>query len=141
RVAMRPADLAADPGWRPELGAAHDIRTRYWTTMPRSVLAERFVAFAGATDNPPGSVASDAALPSCAADDEVTACADCDPAAAERKLAAMRAYRTQIAPGDWLHILGERLGAASMGAEHYRLVKGPKGSGTGPHGWETDLFA
>jgi N-acetyl-1-D-myo-inositol-2-amino-2-deoxy-alpha-D-glucopyranoside deacetylase len=28
-----------------------------------------------------------------------------------------------------------------MGVEHYRLVKGEKGPGTGPYGWEDDLFA
>ena len=28
-----------------------------------------------------------------------------------------------------------------MGVEHYTLAKGEKGPGTGPYGWEDDLFA
>ncbi|GAB3992167.1 hypothetical protein GCM10029992_66800 [Glycomyces albus] len=63
-----------------------------------------------------------------------------DRAAAERKMAAMRAYRTQIAPGDWLTVLGEKLGAEALGAEHYRLVRGERGTGSGPRGWESDLL-
>ncbi len=141
RVAMRAAELAADPAWRPELGEAHEVRKLYWTTIPRSVLAEHFDAFTGATDNPFEGVASVDELPFGVGDDEVDACVGGDRAAAERKMAAMRAYPTQIAEGDWLTVLGERLGAESMGAEHYRLVKGVKGPGTGPHGWEDDLLA
>lgn len=141
RVAMRAAELAADLTWRPELGEAHDIRKLYWTTLPRSVLAEHFEAFADATDNPFEGVASVDELPFGVGDDEVDACIGGDRDAAERKMAAMRAYRTQVAEGDWLHVLGERLGAESAGAEHYRLVKGTKGPATGPHGWESDLLA
>ncbi|WP_035700906.1 N-acetyl-1-D-myo-inositol-2-amino-2-deoxy-alpha-D-glucopyranoside deacetylase, partial [Glycomyces tenuis] len=141
RVAMRAAELAADPAWRPELGEAHEARKLYWTTVPRSVLVEHFEAFAGSTDNPFEGAASVEELPFGAADDEVDACISGDLAAAERKMAAMRAYPTQIAEGDWLTVLGERLGAEAAGAEHYRLVKGPRGPGTGPNGWEDDLLA
>jgi N-acetyl-1-D-myo-inositol-2-amino-2-deoxy-alpha-D-glucopyranoside deacetylase len=29
----------------------------------------------------------------------------------------------------------------SFGHEHYYLAEGPRGPGTGPYDWETDLFA
>ncbi|WP_100449029.1 N-acetyl-1-D-myo-inositol-2-amino-2-deoxy-alpha-D-glucopyranoside deacetylase [Glycomyces xiaoerkulensis] len=141
RVAMRGAELAADGTWRPDLGAAHDIRKIYWTTVPGSVLAEHFEEFKHATDNPFEGVASVEELPFGVPDEEVDACVAGDREAAERKLAAMRAHRTQIAAGDWLSVLGERLGAEAFGAEHYRLVKGERGPGSGPHRWETDLLA
>ncbi|GAB3649492.1 PIG-L family deacetylase [Glycomyces tarimensis] len=140
RVAMRGAELAADPAWRAESGAAHSIRKIYWTTMSKGFLAAQFELFAGAGDNPFADAASVDELPFGTPDDEIDACVS-DPAAAEKKRAAMRAYRTQVAPGDWLDVLGEQLAAEHAGAEHYRLVKGDKGTGSGPHGWETDLLA
>ncbi|MCH7231327.1 N-acetyl-1-D-myo-inositol-2-amino-2-deoxy-alpha-D-glucopyranoside deacetylase [Glycomyces sp. L485] len=140
RVAMRGAELAAEPAWRPELGEAHDVRKIYWTTMSKSLLAAQFDAFTGASDNPFEGAGSVDDLPFGTPDDEVDACVS-DPSAAERKAAAMRAYRTQVAAGDWLDVLGEQLAAEHAGAEHYVLVKGEKGPGSGPHGWEADLLA
>ncbi|THV43102.1 N-acetyl-1-D-myo-inositol-2-amino-2-deoxy-alpha-D-glucopyranoside deacetylase [Glycomyces buryatensis] len=141
RVAMSGAELAADPAWRPELGAAHEIRKIYWTTLPRSVLADQFDAFAGATDNPFEGVESVEDLPFGAPDEEVDALIAGGPDAAERKRAAMRAYPTQVAPGDWLDVLGEQLGPQSLAEEHYRLVKGERGTADGPNGWESDLLS
>jgi N-acetyl-1-D-myo-inositol-2-amino-2-deoxy-alpha-D-glucopyranoside deacetylase len=138
RVAMRAADLAADPAWRPDLGAAHEIRKIYWTTMPRSIIEAQFAAFKGATDNPFADAASADDLPFGVPDDQIHACVIGD---TSRKREAMAAYATQIAPGDWLDVLGDKLGDAALGAEHYRLVKGEPGPGAGEHGWETDLLA
>jgi N-acetyl-1-D-myo-inositol-2-amino-2-deoxy-alpha-D-glucopyranoside deacetylase len=138
RVAMRAADLAADPAWRPDLGPAHEIRKIYWTTMPRSIIEAQFDAFKGASDNPFADVASVDDLPFGVPDDEIDACIVGD---AERKRAAMAAYPTQIAPGDWLDVLGDKLGDEAIAAEHYRLVKGRRGHGAGAHAWEADLLA
>ncbi|WP_199044125.1 N-acetyl-1-D-myo-inositol-2-amino-2-deoxy-alpha-D-glucopyranoside deacetylase [Glycomyces salinus] len=141
RVAMRAVDLAGRADWRPELGTPHECRKVYWTTMPKSALEEHFDTFKSATDNPFEGVESPDELPFGVPDDEVDACVSGDRAAAERKMAAMRAYPTQIAPGDWLTVLGEKLGAEAVGAEHYRLVRGEPGTGSGPRGWEPDLLA
>jgi N-acetyl-1-D-myo-inositol-2-amino-2-deoxy-alpha-D-glucopyranoside deacetylase len=138
RVAMRAADLAADPAWRPDLGKTHEIRKIYWTTMPRSIIEAQFDAFTGATDNPFAGAASVDDLPFGVPDDQIDACVIGDTA---KKRAAMAAYATQIAPGDWLDVLGDKLGDQALGAEHYRLVKGEKGPGQGEHGWEADLLA
>ncbi|WP_205327752.1 N-acetyl-1-D-myo-inositol-2-amino-2-deoxy-alpha-D-glucopyranoside deacetylase [Glycomyces sp. YM15] len=138
RVAMRAADLAADPTWRPDLGPAHDIRKIYWTTMPRSIIEAQFDAFTGATDNPFAGAESVDDLPFGVPDDEIDACVIGDTSS---KREAMAAYATQIAPGDWLDVLGDKLGEDALGAEHYRLVKGERGPGGGEHGWESDLFA
>ncbi|SDL62499.1 N-acetyl-1-D-myo-inositol-2-amino-2-deoxy-alpha-D-glucopyranoside deacetylase [Glycomyces sambucus] len=145
RVAMRAADLAADPTWRPDLGPAHRIRKTYWTTIPRTVIEARFAAFAGASDNPFAGAASVDELPFGAPDDQIHARIAAGPAAAERKRAAMAAHATQIAPGDWLDLLGDKLGGGlgedAALAEYYILAAGEQGPGEGPHGWESDLLS
>ncbi|MFB9660966.1 N-acetyl-1-D-myo-inositol-2-amino-2-deoxy-alpha-D-glucopyranoside deacetylase [Glycomyces mayteni] len=141
RVAMRAADLAADPAWRPDLGEAHEVRKIYWTTVPRAVVEAQFAAFAGASDNPFADAASVDDLPFGSRDDEIHACVTAGPTAAEQKREAMAAYATQIAPGDWLDVLGDKLGDGAVAAEHYILVKGEQGPGEGPNGWESDLLA
>ncbi|WP_030155375.1 N-acetyl-1-D-myo-inositol-2-amino-2-deoxy-alpha-D-glucopyranoside deacetylase [Glycomyces sp. NRRL B-16210] len=140
RVAMRAAELAADPRWRPDLGEAHEIRKIYWTTMPRSLIEAQFEAFTDAPDNPFAGAASVDDLPFGVPDEDIDARVSADADAAARKRAALAAYATQIAPGDWLDMLGDKLGEDAL-AEHYRLVKGERGPGDGPHGWETDLLA
>lgn len=145
RVAMRAADLAADPAWRPDLGAAHEIRKIYWTTMPRSLIEAQFEAFANATDNPFADVASVEDLPFGVPDAEIDVRIIGDAEATAKKREAMAAYATQIAPGDWLDVLGDKLGDEALSAEHYRLVKGGEtagrnGTGSGAEGWSDDLF-
>jgi N-acetyl-1-D-myo-inositol-2-amino-2-deoxy-alpha-D-glucopyranoside deacetylase len=141
RVAMRAADLAADPEWRPDLGAAHEIRKIYWTTMPRSIIEAQFDAFTGSTDNPFAGAESVDDLPFGVPDSLVDARIVGDAEATARKREAMAAYATQIAPGDWLDLLGDKLGADALSAEYYRLVKGERGAGTDEHAWESDLLA
>ncbi|MQM26910.1 N-acetyl-1-D-myo-inositol-2-amino-2-deoxy-alpha-D-glucopyranoside deacetylase [Glycomyces albidus] len=141
RVAMRAADLAADASYRPDLGEAHEIRKVYWTTVPRAVIEAQFAAFAGASDNPFAGAASVDDLPFGSADDEIHACITAGPTAAQQKREAMAAYATQIAPGDWLDLLGDKLGDGAVAAEYYILVKGRRGPGEGPNEWESDLLA
>ncbi|RRR97529.1 N-acetyl-1-D-myo-inositol-2-amino-2-deoxy-alpha-D-glucopyranoside deacetylase [Glycomyces terrestris] len=141
RVAMRAADLAADPAWRPDLGEAHEVRKIYWTTVPRSVVEAQFAAFAGASDNPFADAASVDDLPFGSADDEIHACITAGPHAAEQKREAMAAHATQIAPGDWLDVLGDKLGDGAIAAEYYILARGERGPGEGPNAWESDLLA
>jgi N-acetyl-1-D-myo-inositol-2-amino-2-deoxy-alpha-D-glucopyranoside deacetylase len=53
RVAMRAADLAADPGVRPELGEPWTIAKIYWNRVPRSVAEERFAHLKDVLDELP----------------------------------------------------------------------------------------
>jgi N-acetyl-1-D-myo-inositol-2-amino-2-deoxy-alpha-D-glucopyranoside deacetylase len=58
----------------------------------------------------------------------------------DAKMAAMRAHKTQIAVDGPFFALADRVGKAAWGIEHFQLVRGERGPGQGPYGWETDLF-
>ena len=53
----------------------------------------------------------------------------------------MRAHATQIPANSWLYAIAGNFGAEFMGVEYFTLAVGEKGPGTGPYGWEDDLFA
>ncbi|HEY0559692.1 MAG TPA: N-acetyl-1-D-myo-inositol-2-amino-2-deoxy-alpha-D-glucopyranoside deacetylase, partial [Frankiaceae bacterium] len=59
----------------------------------------------------------------------------------DAKIAAMRAHRSQISVDGPFFALADGVGMRAFGIEHYRLVRGDRGQGEGPYGWETDLFA
>ena len=59
----------------------------------------------------------------------------------EMKMAAMRAHATQISVDGPFFALSNHIGHRAFGLEHYVLVHGERGPGTGEHGWEADLFA
>src|SRR4051812_24957759 len=46
RVAMRAVEAAADPAFRPDLGAPWQVAKVYWTAMPRSVVQQGIDALA-----------------------------------------------------------------------------------------------
>ena len=141
RVAMRAAELAEAPTYKPELGDTHSIRKIYWTTMPNSELEATFGEFINADDNPFEGITSVADLPFGIPDEEVSAEVVADETAAPKKLAAMSAHASQISPEDWLFTIAAREGNESILREHYVLARGKPGPGDGPHNWETDLFA
>jgi N-acetyl-1-D-myo-inositol-2-amino-2-deoxy-alpha-D-glucopyranoside deacetylase len=132
RVAMRAAELAVADGVAPA--------KIYWTAVPRSVLAAGIEQFAGADDNPFTEVTSVDELPFGTPDEEVAARIVAH-AHGEAKAAAMRAHATQIPAGSWLHSLAGSWADDFRGVEHYVLASGARGQGTGPYGWEDDLFA
>lgn len=140
RVTVAALPLAADPSYRPELGAAHRVAKFYWTAVLRSSLMEGFETFRDSQDNPFGDVKDPADLPFGSDDDEVTAVV-VSPGHGEQKLAALRAHATQVPPDNWVHVLAAALGPDSVTTEHYILAEGDRGPGEGPHGWEGDLFA
>ncbi|MDT0276796.1 N-acetyl-1-D-myo-inositol-2-amino-2-deoxy-alpha-D-glucopyranoside deacetylase [Blastococcus goldschmidtiae] len=141
RVAMRAADLAADPGFRADLGPAWTIAKVYWNAMPRSVLQQGIDAMAAAGDTTffEGATSADD-LPFGVPDEVVTTEVD-GGAFAAHKDAAMRAHPTQILVDGPFFALSNNLGLELAAVEHYRLVRGERGPGSGPHGWEDDLFA
>jgi N-acetyl-1-D-myo-inositol-2-amino-2-deoxy-alpha-D-glucopyranoside deacetylase len=132
RVAMRGAELAAAQGFGPD--------KIYWTAMPRSVMEAGMEAFAGSADNPFAELEQVDDLPFGTPDEQIAAKIDATDQH-DRKVAAMRAHATQIPDTSWLYSLAGNFGGEFMGVEYFTLAHGTKGPGSGPHGWESDLFA
>jgi N-acetyl-1-D-myo-inositol-2-amino-2-deoxy-alpha-D-glucopyranoside deacetylase len=130
RVAMRAAERAGADG--PE--------KIYWTAMPLSVLREGMAAFRELDDNPFADVERVEDLPFGHADEEIAARLD-GTDHYQQKVAAMRAHATQIPDNSWLYGIAGDFGGEFMGVEYFRLVKGERGPGGGPHDWESDLFS
>jgi N-acetyl-1-D-myo-inositol-2-amino-2-deoxy-alpha-D-glucopyranoside deacetylase len=130
RVAMRAVELAGDLA----------PRKVYWTAVPRSALAAGMEAFAASSDNPFAGVDNVDDLPFGDPDSEIAARVD-GQGFAEAKFAAIRAHATQIPSTSWLFTIAGNFDSGFMGVEYYRLAVGEKGPGSGPHGWEDDLFA
>ncbi|MBY8884141.1 N-acetyl-1-D-myo-inositol-2-amino-2-deoxy-alpha-D-glucopyranoside deacetylase [Streptomyces sp. PTM05] len=139
RVAMRAAALAADPGFRPDLGPAHAIDRVYWNCVPRSVVEEGFARLrAAGREIPFEGVASADDVPGVVDDADVAVAVD-GTAYAGRKAAAMRAHATQIAVDGPFFALSNDLGQPLFSVEHYRLAHGPAPEAHG--GRADDLFA
>ncbi|MCA1225285.1 PIG-L family deacetylase [Saccharopolyspora sp. 6M] len=127
RALMNALDPAADPEFAPELGAAWQVPKVYWTVLPDS-FAER-VREAGITEFKPNTMP----------DEEITAVLD-GAAHHEAKLAALRHYRSQVNI-DEDGFFAQVVRRPEFAVEHFLLVRGERGPGTGPHGAEQDLFA
>ena len=130
RVAMRAAELAG-----PDTPAKI-----YWTATPRSVLEAGMATFAGSSDNPFGDIEKVEDLPFGTPDEDIAARIDAHEFA-EHKQAALRAHASQIPATSWLFTIASNFGSEFMGVEHYTLAQGVRGPGSGPYGWEDDLFA
>ncbi|MFJ6198408.1 N-acetyl-1-D-myo-inositol-2-amino-2-deoxy-alpha-D-glucopyranoside deacetylase [Micromonospora sp. NPDC092111] len=132
RVAMRAYELADAEGIAPT--------KVYWTAMPRSVLEAGMNHFTESSDNPFDGIESIDDLPFGTPDPEIAARIDATEQHAAKE-AAMRAHGTQIPAGSWLYSIAGNFGAEFMGVEYFTLAVGEKGPGSGPYGWEDDLFA
>ncbi|MFE4956949.1 N-acetyl-1-D-myo-inositol-2-amino-2-deoxy-alpha-D-glucopyranoside deacetylase [Streptomyces sp. NPDC056653] len=146
RVAMRAADLAADPAYRtgPDAPQAspgtspHTIDKIYWNRVPRSVAEQAFARLrATAPDAFPGIAAIDD-VPGVVNDTQITTEID-GAAQAAAKTAAMRAHSTQIAVDGPFFALSNDLGQPVFSTEYYELVRGASGAPEGER--EHDLFA
>ncbi|MFK4223668.1 N-acetyl-1-D-myo-inositol-2-amino-2-deoxy-alpha-D-glucopyranoside deacetylase [Streptomyces sp. NPDC019890] len=137
RVAMRAAELAAEPGFRRDLGDAHAIAKIYWNRVPRSVAEEGFARLRAAGVDFPGIAAIDD-IPGVVDDSLITAEID-GTSYAERKAAAMRAHASQIAVDGPFFALSNDLGQPIFVTEYYQLVRGEPGTPLGER--EHDLFA
>ncbi|GGP88821.1 N-acetyl-1-D-myo-inositol-2-amino-2-deoxy-alpha-D-glucopyranoside deacetylase [Streptomyces roseolilacinus] len=138
RVAMRAADLAADPAYRPDLGAPHTLAKIYWNRVPRSVAEEGFAALRAATGPAFPGIADLADVPGVVDDELITTEID-GTAYGDRKTAAMCAHATQIAVRGRFFALSNDLGQPIFLHEYYQLVRGASGAPAGER--ETDLFA
>ncbi|MFF2196973.1 N-acetyl-1-D-myo-inositol-2-amino-2-deoxy-alpha-D-glucopyranoside deacetylase [Streptomyces sp. NPDC058157] len=143
RVAMRGAELAADPAYRPELGAPHAIAKVYWNRVPLSAVEEGFARLrerGGALPFP--GLATPADVPGVVPDGRITAeIADAagGRVLVEAKAAAMRAHATQIAVDGPFFALSNDLAQPLFAREYYELAVGESGAPAGER--ENDLFA
>ena len=118
----------------------------YATAVPKSVLAEAMALLAedsrggqlGGVDF--SRVESVEGLPFGTDDQNVTTQIDAADYL-DAKLAAMHAHATQIAVDSPFFALSDMVGRKALGTEYYTLLAGPGGSGDGPAGRETDLYA
>ncbi|MFJ6794571.1 N-acetyl-1-D-myo-inositol-2-amino-2-deoxy-alpha-D-glucopyranoside deacetylase [Streptomyces sp. NPDC091268] len=140
RVAMRAAELAAEPTYRRDLGAPHAIAKIYWNRVPRSVVEEGFARLraAGARVPFPGHAEPDD-VPGVVADERITAEIAADEALVAAKAAAMRAHATQIAVDGPFFALSNDLAQPLFTREYYELAAGEPGVPAGER--ERDLFA
>jgi N-acetyl-1-D-myo-inositol-2-amino-2-deoxy-alpha-D-glucopyranoside deacetylase len=139
RVTMRAVERAADPAVAG--GATWDVPKVYWVAIPESWLRDglRRLREAGDTTAFEG-MDPEGEIPMATPDDLVTTAIDATEHV-DAKLAAMRAYPTQIALDGPFFALSNNLGNAVWGVEHYRLVRGAAAGDRDANGRETDLFA
>lgn len=136
RVAMRAAELAADPSAD---GRAWQVSKIYWNTMPRSVLAAGMAAMKEAgTDFFGMETVED--VPFAKPDEFVTSAID-GTQFVDQKMAALAAHATQITMDGPFFALSNLLGTKVWGMEYYTLARGQKSEPYDPNGWESDLFA
>ncbi|MFB7863360.1 N-acetyl-1-D-myo-inositol-2-amino-2-deoxy-alpha-D-glucopyranoside deacetylase [Streptomyces sp. NPDC056069] len=138
RVAMRAAELAADPAYRPDLGPAHAIAKIYWNRVPRPVAEAGFARLrAEGSVFPADAVIGD--VPGVVDEDRITTEITASEAHAARKGAAMAAHATQVAVDGPFFALSNNLAQPIFTTEYYELVQGRSGAPAGER--ETDLFA
>ncbi|MER7043551.1 N-acetyl-1-D-myo-inositol-2-amino-2-deoxy-alpha-D-glucopyranoside deacetylase [Streptomyces jumonjinensis] len=139
RVAMRAAELAAEPAYRRDLGEPHAIAKIYWNRVPRTVVEEGFGRLRAEPPTAfPGGIASVNDVPGVVDDARITTEID-GSAYAERKAAAMRAHATQVAVNGTRFALSNHLVQPIFSTEYYQLVHGEPGAPEGER--ERDLFA
>jgi N-acetyl-1-D-myo-inositol-2-amino-2-deoxy-alpha-D-glucopyranoside deacetylase len=135
RVALCAADRAA------QLGAASwEVQKVYYSAVSRSLLQQRIDALLAAGKPTPFGATRAADLPFGNDDDEITTVITA-PQFGPAKIAALRAYETQIADGAPFFAAADQFGPGALGTEHYRLVRGTLGGERDGAGRETDLFA
>ncbi|UGQ09462.1 N-acetyl-1-D-myo-inositol-2-amino-2-deoxy-alpha-D-glucopyranoside deacetylase [Yinghuangia sp. ASG 101] len=137
RVAMRAADLAADPAHGE--GEAWEVAKVYWNAMPRSVVAAGLERMRAEGHELPFDAVEVDDLPFVVDDALVTTAVDATPWL-DAKVRALRSYPTQVSTDDGFFALSNNVGQSIMSVEHYRLVRGDRGP-AGADGREDDLFA
>ncbi|MEU8590986.1 N-acetyl-1-D-myo-inositol-2-amino-2-deoxy-alpha-D-glucopyranoside deacetylase [Streptomyces sp. NPDC048664] len=141
RIALRAAELAADPAFRPELGEPWEIAKVYWNRMPRSVAEAAFARLGEEIGGTPFTKAAELEdVPGVVPDAVVTTEID-GTAYAAAKAAAMRAHATQIEVAEPWFALSNGLAQPLFTTEYYEWAGGARHrdpGGAGPR--ETDLF-
>jgi N-acetyl-1-D-myo-inositol-2-amino-2-deoxy-alpha-D-glucopyranoside deacetylase len=140
RVAMYATQLAAVESYRQDLGEPWIISRVFWSTMSKSQILAGIEALREAGDTESfQEVDPEGALSTMFSEDaDIAVEIDGTPWVAQ-KIAAMRAYATQIAADGPFFAGAEVLGDSRWAHEYYRLAVGiplPEGEG-----WADDLFA
>ncbi|MGW1975956.1 N-acetyl-1-D-myo-inositol-2-amino-2-deoxy-alpha-D-glucopyranoside deacetylase [Streptomyces sp. NPDC001889] len=135
RVALRAADLAAEPAYRRDLGDPHTITKIYWNRVARSVAEAEFARLRAEA---PGAVAAVGDVPGVVDDARITTEID-GSAQVGRKAAAMRAHATQVTVDGNRFELSNHLFQPLFATEWYELARGESGARAGER--ERDLFA
>lgn len=139
RVAVAAFDAAADSAYAPEAGEPWQASKLYYSAIPRSML-QAGIDLLRESGDATGFFGVDKAedLPFGVPDELITAEVD-GRDQLDAKVAAMRAYRTQIAVDGPFFALSNNVGQRAFGLEHYILARGERGP-AGPDGRESDLF-
>ena len=140
RVAMYATQLAGVPSYRRDLGEPWMVARVYWSTMSKSEIFAGIQALRDAGDTETfKELDPDGPLSSMMSDDaDIAVQMDGRPWVAQ-KLAAMRAYATQITADGPFFAGADVLGDDRWAREYYRLASGvPLPAGDG---WADDLFA
>jgi N-acetyl-1-D-myo-inositol-2-amino-2-deoxy-alpha-D-glucopyranoside deacetylase len=137
RVAVGAFEAAGDPERYPDAGEPWAPSKLYETALPRSVLVTAYEALKAMGEEAPFGVVSPDDLSFGTPDELITTVVDARDYL-PRKVAAMRAYPTQIAVDGQFFALSNDVGQGAFGVEYYRLATGPAAV---PGEQETDLFA
>lgn len=142
RVTLQAVDAAADPAAYQGNGPAWEVSKVYATAVAKSMLQAGIDAFRN-SDSPGffAGVESVDDLPFGTDDAVITTEVRGSASDFERKMAAMRAHRTQIAVDGPFFALSDNVAQQAFGVEHYVLLRGERGPAAGADGREDDLFA
>jgi N-acetyl-1-D-myo-inositol-2-amino-2-deoxy-alpha-D-glucopyranoside deacetylase len=138
RVAMRGVELAADAGFRPDLGDPWSVPKVYENVTPRSFLQQGMDAMKEAGVDFFGTDDVDS-LPFGVPDEMATCRVDAveyEPL----KMRALAAHATQVTVDGPFFALSDHLGQRAWGYEFYRLVAGDAAEPYDEDGRETSLF-
>lgn len=126
RVAMYAAQLAAVPGYRPELGPDWQIRRILWSTMSEQWFRAglRAMRDAGLGDQGMAQLDPDGPLPPMVVGADRIAVEVHAPEFTEAKLAAFRAHESQIAADGWFFQMADVMGADAWSREWFMLAAG-----------------
>jgi N-acetyl-1-D-myo-inositol-2-amino-2-deoxy-alpha-D-glucopyranoside deacetylase len=136
RVAVGAFAAAGDPDRYPEAGEPWAPTKLYEALVPKSLLVQAFHALKEMGEEAPFGVTEPGEVGFGVDDEVITTQVDAR-AYLDNKMAALRAYPTQVAVDGHFFALSNDVGQGAFALEHYRLV-----NGTAPAGdaWETDLF-
>lgn len=140
RVTVAAFDKAVQADYAPDAGEPWQAAKLYYATIPKSYLQAAIDAMRDSDNNMFDGVESADDLPFAVPDELVTTQID-GTDHIDAKLAAMRAHASQISVDGPFFALSNKLGLQAWAYEHFMLVRGKRGPGTGPNNWETDLFS
>lgn len=137
RVAVGAFEAAGDADRYPDAGPPWSPSKLYEALVPRSLLVLAFEHLKEMGEEAPFGVTHPDELGFGVEDDVITTQVDAREFL-DHKMAALRAYPTQVAVDGHFFALSNDVGQGAFALEHYRLARGPQLIGSE---WEKDLFA